>query len=109
MAGTFSAPYAYYFRRLTFSVIIARELLKAGRTILRSVLVVPILWQAYHLAAYSSGQLGDIPGLLWCALVQNTATVIGNFRGLANLLRFANAGKYSGKINTGSADRHGQP
>jgi glycosyltransferase involved in cell wall biosynthesis len=107
--GTFSAPYAYYFRRLTFSVIIARELLKAGRTILRSVLVVPILWQAYHLAAYSSGQLRAIPGLMWCALVQDAATIIGNFRGVANLMRFAGAGKYSGEIDTGSADRHGQP
>jgi hypothetical protein len=86
--GTFSSPYAFYFNHMPLSLIVCREMLKAGRTLLRYVLVIPVFWQAVSLSRYSPRRLHDLPEFFYVGLIENIALVSGNFKGLHTLIRF---------------------
>jgi glycosyltransferase involved in cell wall biosynthesis len=79
--GVQSSPHAYYFRRLAAPVVFARETLKAGRSVLRFVLVVPALTRAARISKHTPNGLRDIPRLLLAMAVSDAATIVGNFKG----------------------------
>ena len=84
--GSFSAPYAYYFRGLSIPHIIIRELLKATRTVLLNIFILPKLWRVLRQSRYSINKWRDIPGLLWVSIVQDAAIISGNIKGLFQLI-----------------------
>lgn len=85
--GSFSAPYAHYFRNMPVPWIAARESVKAMRTVVLDVLVLPLLWRALRCARYTERPWHSLPGLLGVGLVQDAALIVGNFRGLMRLVR----------------------
>ena len=86
--GTFPAPFNYYLFKKAKAVIFARELLKLGRRVLRTVLIFPILWETLALTRYTS--IRDFPAFLWVDLVQDAAFTLGGFKGFFEVL---NAGR----------------
>jgi glycosyltransferase involved in cell wall biosynthesis len=85
--GTFSAPFTYYIGKKPVAFIVIREALKAGRTLLRYLLVLPALWRVARLSSYTPNRWRDAPGLILVALVQDWATVVGNLQGVVRLIR----------------------
>lgn len=83
--GTFTAPNAHYFENRTLQVITLREVLRSGRTLLRIGLVLPLLWRAKQLAAYSPRGQSDIPALALAGAIQDIAGLIGSWRGWRSL------------------------
>ena len=82
-----SAPTAYYFRNLTMPLVTAREAVKAVRTLLRILVIVPVLWQVTGYAGYAPGHWRDIPGLFLARVIQELAQTVGSFKGLNLLIR----------------------
>jgi glycosyltransferase involved in cell wall biosynthesis len=85
--ASFSSPYALYFRRLSMPWIALREVMKAARTVLRIVLVLPILKRALRCSRFTPHGWHSLPGLLYVSLVQDLAHLVGNFRGLIQVVR----------------------
>jgi glycosyltransferase involved in cell wall biosynthesis len=85
--GTFSAPHAYYLRHTPLAVIWLRELLKAFRTVLRYLFLLPAIWRAGRLAKFAPGGWHDVPGLVLGGVVQDLALIVGNFRGLLRTMQ----------------------
>jgi len=85
--GTFSAPTAYYFGKRSLPIILAREILKAGRGALRNLLIFPALIRAIRLSAYTDRGWPNAPELFFAGVVQDAATSVGNFRGFKILVQ----------------------
>lgn len=83
--GSFSAPHAYYFRSMSVPLIALRELLKATRTVLLDLLVVPVLWHGFRCARYVKHPWRDYASLLWVRLVHDAAITLGSLGGLRRL------------------------
>jgi len=86
--GTFPAPFHYYLYKRTMPVLLARELLKVGKRLLRIVCVIPMLLDAYMLTRYTS--IRDLFAFLWVGLVQDAANTVGGFKGFLALLKKRN-------------------
>ena len=85
--GAHSSPYAYYFRGLAAPVVLARETLKAGRTLVMYALVLPPLVRALRLVKYTSRGASDLPRLWLSMAVNDAATVVGNYKGWLRVVR----------------------
>lgn len=85
--GTFSSPFAYYLRHMPLWKVAAREGLKAARTVLTYLLIVPALWRAGRVAACTPTGLRSLPAMLAAGFVTDLATLVGNFKGLQRLIR----------------------
>jgi glycosyltransferase involved in cell wall biosynthesis len=84
--GTFSAPHVYYFRNMPVAMILPREMLKALRTLLKYMLIVPAIWQAVRLSRYAPNGLRDAASLLLAGLVRDFAMRVGNFKGVLRVI-----------------------
>ena len=93
--GSFSAPDAYYFRRMPSALIVLRESVKAVRTILLDLLVIPLLYRCVQFAQYTPRRLSSVPGLLMVSLVQDAAIILGNFVGVVRLVRTVGISQFS--------------
>lgn len=85
--GSFSAPYAHYFRNMPLLLIVLREGLKAIRTVILDLLVFPLLRRVFRCARYTAQPWRNLPGLLAVSLVQDAAIIVGNLQGLVRLIR----------------------
>lgn len=87
--GTFSPLTQYYFKKRPKVIIALRELLKAGRTLLKYILILPALWNVSFVIRRT--QLGwvDAPDLLVAMLVADAANTVGCFKGLWRLIKMA--------------------
>jgi glycosyltransferase involved in cell wall biosynthesis len=84
--GTFAPLNQYFFKRSSLPMVISRELLKLGRTVLKLGLIFPQIIEAAGLAKYSRRGYWDIPGLWFVGVVRSLALTLGNFKGLLSLL-----------------------
>ena len=87
LRGAYSSPSSHYFRHMSVRYLLLRETLKAGRTILKYVLIIPALWGALKISKYSPYGWRDIPAMYWAGLVNDIATIIGNYKGWLRLLK----------------------
>ena len=85
--GSFSAPYVYYFQNMPAPWIAVREGLKAIRTVVLDVLVLPLLWRGFRCARYTEQPWRNLPGLLGVSLIQDAAIIVGGFKGLVRLVQ----------------------
>ena len=84
--GTFSAPYSYYIGKKSLPVILIREILKAGRTFLKYLLILPVLLRAVRLSRYV-GHWRDVPVIFFVSLIQDVAMTVGNAKGFIRLFQ----------------------
>jgi glycosyltransferase involved in cell wall biosynthesis len=104
--GTFSAPHAYYLRQMPLALIWLRELLKATRTVLRYLFVLPAIWRAARLTKFAPAGWRDFPGLFLVGVVQDLALIVGNFKGLLRTMqahRSSNRCGASGECGSGKS------
>ncbi len=85
--GTHSSPSSHYFRKMSVSYLLLRETLKAGRTALKYILIIPALWRSIKISKYSPYRLHDIPAMYWAGLVNDMATIYGNYKGWLRLVK----------------------
>jgi len=85
--GTHSSPSSHYFRHMSVRYLLLRETLKAGRTILKYLFIVPAIWRAVKISHFSPNHWRDIPALYWVGLVNDVATIIGNYKGWLRLVK----------------------
>ena len=83
--GTFIAPNAYYFEGRSLPLIVLREILRTGKTVLRTLLILPLLHEANQLSAYTVGRKNNMLSLAWVSIVQDCASTVGSWRGLRSL------------------------
>jgi len=83
--GTFAAPYAYYFRDMRPAMITLREILKAGRVIVKYLLILPALYSAFQVARFAPRGWRETPDMLGAAFIADLATIIGGGKGLLRL------------------------
>ena len=88
--GTFTAPFAYYFHKKTMPAIFVREVLKVARTVLRYILIVPVVWEILSLTRFT--QFRDFASFFWVHLVQDTAITFGSAKGFFRLVNTGKAG-----------------
>jgi glycosyltransferase involved in cell wall biosynthesis len=84
--GTFSAPHAYYIRKLPIPIIILREVFKMIRVIVFYLLIFPCLLRAYRIVKRTNTSPDKFPPILFVGFIQDLALVVGNFQGLNRLL-----------------------
>lgn len=80
--GSFAAPHVYYFRKMPMALVLPREMLKATRTLLKYLLVVPAVWQAVRISRHAPNGMRDALGLFVAGLVRDLAISVGNFQGV---------------------------
>lgn len=85
--GTFSSLSYYYFREKNVPLILTREILKAGRTLLKILLIFPKLYSAIKLAKYSANKYKDTFKLFIASIVEDVALMVGNFKGFKMLIK----------------------
>jgi glycosyltransferase involved in cell wall biosynthesis len=85
--GAHSAPTFYYFRRSSLPIAFLREMLKAIRTFGLYFLIFPVVWRAYKLSHYTSRGMKNFPSLFFVGLIDDIATIVGNFKGLLRIVR----------------------
>lgn len=85
--GTFSSPFAYYLRHMPLWKVVAREALKAVRTVMAYLLIVPALWRAGRVARCTPAGWRELPNMFAAGFVADFATLTGNIKGLQRLVR----------------------
>lgn len=85
--GSFSAPFAYYFRNMPLALVWAREMFKALRRALKYFLVFPAIRETVNLARCTSSGWQEACGLFFVGLVQDAAIGLGNLKGLMRVMR----------------------
>jgi hypothetical protein len=90
--ASFSSPFAYYFRKLSVTLVALRETAKALRTVLLGILVVPTLARAAGRVKFARRGWRSFPGLVAADLVRDAASIVGNFRGLRAVVKARRAG-----------------
>lgn len=85
--GTHSSPSSFYFRKMSVKYLFIRETLKAIRSLLRYLLIFPSLYRSIRIAKYSPRGFRDIPAMYCAGLVNDIATVVGNYKGWFRLYK----------------------
>jgi glycosyltransferase involved in cell wall biosynthesis len=85
--GVQSSPTMHYFQKMSIRYLLLRESLKAGRTILRYLIIVPAVWRSIKIANRSPYGWRDIPAMFWAGLVNDIAITVGNYKGWMRLVK----------------------
>jgi glycosyltransferase involved in cell wall biosynthesis len=85
--GAQSSPSMHYFQKMSVKYLLLRETMKAGRTILRYLLIIPAIWRSINISNYSPNHWRDIPAMFWAGLVNDIAITFGNFKGWIRLVK----------------------
>jgi hypothetical protein len=85
--GSMSAPTTFYFRHLSMPLIALREILRAAKTLLGILLVVPVLLQSVRYSTYTPGRWRNVPGLFIAQVIQSLAQTVGSCKGLGRLIQ----------------------
>jgi glycosyltransferase involved in cell wall biosynthesis len=86
--GAHAAPTFYYFKRRSIVLMILREFLKLARTFGLYLLIFPKIIDVIRLSKYVDSRRRFTPLVLMLVdCVDDWATVIGNFKGIARVLR----------------------
>ena len=85
--GTFSAPHAYYFWKISLMKIWVREILKTIRAALKYLLLLPAIWRIVQILKFAPNGWRDMAGFVFAGLVQDIAIRVGNFKGVIRIVR----------------------
>jgi hypothetical protein len=104
--GAHAAPAYYYMRRRSLPLAALRQVLKALRTLAAYALVLPKLVEAVGLSRHTRRGWRALPSLFLVQLVDDAATIVGNFKGVGRVMR-AEQGRRSAV--TGASTRQTRP
>lgn len=90
--GTMMAPSAYFMSHRPLPVVALRELARAGRTLLRNFLLIPLFARAVRLLRASRGSAFDLPAFVSVLAIREAALTLGSLRGLAHVVAAAARG-----------------
>ena len=83
--GAHHAPSAYYFRNMSLARLIAFEVVRALRVLIRDLLIVPVAYRAFRRARHCGWRY--FPQLTFAGYVEDIGLVVGNFKGFGRLLK----------------------
>jgi len=84
--GTIAPLYKYYFGQMPVPLVLMSESVKAFRTVLLDLLLLPLLFRGTRYARYAARGWRDLPTLVAVGLVHDLAVSAGNLKGVARLV-----------------------